>query len=173
MLGAISPFALPNRHEIVADLPVAAAPAAAPAAPAADTSRAVVCPAGAVFSSKSTPGHLDNVALGPGAAVAPATTVVVPDGVTLQLGGWIVLPAGPARTICAIVDGHPTAAVLKYGIARPDVAAALSQPADGPSGFLVTLHLKPGPHKVTVGAVEADGHTVDGLADGLPDVQAH
>jgi hypothetical protein len=84
-----------------------------------------------------------------------------------------VLAGGPAKTICAIVDGRAVAATTLYGIARPDVAVALGKATDGPSGFQVTLSVKPGAHTVGVGAVEADGQTVDNM-HGVPlSVQAH
>jgi len=161
-LGAISPFALPSRTSTVADAPTPAAPAA----PVVDTSHSAVCPRGGVVVAKTTSGHLDSVAVGATGAAAPGASLDVPAGTSIQLGGWIALDAGPPATICAIVDGHAVAATTRYGITRPDVAAALGKPADVASGFLVTMRLPHGSHTVNIGAVEADGHTVDGMLGG-------
>ena len=163
-LGAISPFALPSRSTLTGQ---AAAPAAAPAPPVADTSHRVACPQGATVAKATAPGHLDDVAVGGGAAAAPAPVVLVAPGSELQLSGWIVLDAGPAAAICAVADGRVVPATLRYGITRPDVAAALAKPGDAPSGFVVSLRLPKGRHAVYVGAVAPDGHSVD-LTQGVP-----
>ena len=168
-LGAISPFALPSRTSIVAGAPAPAAPVA----PVVDRSHSVVCPPGAALVAKMTSGHLDTVAVGATAVTPTAAQLDVPAGTSIQLGGWIVLDAGPAATICAIVDGHAVAATTRYGITRPDVAAALGKPADAASGFNVTIRLPHGSHTVNIGAVEADGHTVDGMAGGSLKVEVH
>lgn len=169
-LGAISPFALPSRSATEAQAP-AAAPAA-PAAPVADASHPVTCPASANVVAKTTPGHMDAVAVGSAAPAAPGASVDVPAGTTFQLGGWIVLASGPPARICAIVDGRAVATTSRYGYSRPDVAAALGKPADAPSGFLVTMSLPKGVHTVNVGAVEADARTVDVMQNGTLQVNA-
>jgi hypothetical protein len=166
-LGAISPFALPSRSAIVAE-----APAAAPAAPVADTSHAVTCPKPATVVAKAAPGHLDAVAVGSAAPAAPGASLDVPAGTLFQLGGWIVLTGGPPVMICAIVDGRAVAATTRYGYSRPDVAVALGKPADAPSGFLVTMSVPKGVHTVSVGAVEADARTVDVMQNGTLQVNA-
>jgi hypothetical protein len=62
-----------------------------------------------------------------------------------------------------IVDGKIAGATITYGLARPDVAASLAQPADVASGFGASVRLPAGTHTLTVGAVETDGRTVDAL----------
>jgi hypothetical protein len=163
-LGAISPFALPSRSTMVEQ---AAAPAAAPAPPLADTSHIVACPPGATVAKATTPGHLDSVAVGAADPGAPGPAIDVPPGTAIQIGGWIVLDAGLPTAICAVADGRVVAATIRYGITRPDVAASLGKPADAPSGFLVTVHLPVGTHEVNVGAVGSDGRSVD-IMQGSP-----
>lgn len=167
VLGAISPFALPSRTTMAVQAPVA------PVAPVADTSRAVVCPAGAVVGNKPAAGHLDDVAIGSAAPAPPGPSIVISSDEPVHLGGWIALDAGPAAAICAIVDGQVATATIRYGITRPDVAAALGKSVDAPSGFQVMVALKPGTHVVNVGAVEADGHAVDAIPGTAMSVQVH
>jgi hypothetical protein len=158
-LGAVSPFALPSRGSTGSSAP--------PAPPAvADTSRGVVCPAGAVVGSKASTGHLDTVAVGAQAPLNAVTSIDVAAGSPIQLGGWIVLDSGPATAICAIVDGHVAGATARYGIARPDVATALQKAVDTPAGFVITLKLSHGSHAVSVGAVGNDGRTVNVMLGG-------
>lgn len=147
-LGAMSPFALPRPASPSGPATVAIA------GPAVDTSpHAVRCPAGASIGTGRMNGKLDDVTLAPGALV--------------QLRGWIVGPGGPATSLCIIADGKIVRAAITYGLARPDVAAALSQPADLASGFEASVRLEAGIHALTVGAVEAGGRTVDAL-NGAP-----
>lgn len=141
-LGAMSPFALPRPAAPPAALDVAAPQAAGGA------TRAARCPAGARLGTATVQGNIDQVQ-GAGAAVG--------------LHGWIVGASGPAAALCAIVDGKIAQAAITYGVSRPDVAAALAQPADLPSGFGASVQLLPGTHTITIGAVEADGRTVDAL----------
>jgi len=164
-LGAISPFALPNRHSVVAEAP--------PPAPglAVNAAHPVACPAGAIVGTKTSRGNLDVVAIGAAPPAAPAATIEVPAGSPIALSGWIVLASGPPAMICAIVDGRTSSAKIEYGTSRLDVAAALGQIADAPSGFTATLNLRPGMHSVVIGAVEPDGHTVDAMQTGPANVR--
>jgi hypothetical protein len=165
-LGAISPLALPSRR------PSAGGPApAVPAAAVADSAHSATCPAGAVVSGKTTPGHVDTFSVGSSAPAAAGSAFLVAADEPIQLGGWIVSDAGPPATICVLVDGRPGRASMRYGIARPDVASALGKSGDLASGFAVRLKLPAGNHVVAVGAVEPDGHAIDAIQDDSLNVQ--
>jgi hypothetical protein len=152
-LGALSPIALPSWPSLTAGS------AAAP--PLVDSTRTVACPPNAVLGATTARGSVDNAVLGQAAPVPPSGAIDIPAGTPIRFAGWIVLAAGPSAAICPVVDGHAVAATMQYGLPRPDVATALGQSADVPSGFLVTLRLKPGTHAVRIGAVETDGHTIE------------
>jgi hypothetical protein len=157
-LGAMSPFALSTLRPGASVPDTAAAPLPPPPAP-----RSVKCPIGAHISSKIAMGNVDVVTPDKGVPANNAGIVDVPAGTPLVFAGWAALTTGPANSLCTIVDGRLTANEISYNLPRPDVAATLGQPADLASGFNVTLHLPAGKHVVDVGAVEADGKTVDAL----------
>jgi hypothetical protein len=113
------------------------------------------------------------VVIGANAPVDPSHTVEIPANSPSNLGGWIALPSGPPTAICAIVDGKILAGSATIGVARPDVATALRQADDAASGFAMPLALAPGPHAVTVGAVEADGVTVSQMNGPVVHVLVH
>jgi hypothetical protein len=158
VLGAMSPFVLGQ----FASTPAPTAAVAPPAPPAiANTVRSVHCPANARVGSAIALGNNDTITVGAGTGVGNAGVIAVPAGAIFHMGGWTALKSGPSGTICATVDGHPVEAVLTYSISRPDVAAALAQPSDVLSGFGAALRLPAGKHSVDVGAVEADGKTIE------------
>lgn len=175
-LGAISPFALPNRLVAIVQSPSveAQAPAAPASAPTADTSHAAACPPGTVLGSTAAPGHVDEVtADGAGLPTTSGGGLDVSAGSRLRVSGWIVPATAAPGTICTIVDGRVIAAPAVYGITRPDVAVALRKPADGLSGFVVTLNLKPGSHKVTIGAMNQGAHTLDVMRGAPTIIRVH
>jgi hypothetical protein len=100
------------------------------------------------------------------------------DGVQRQIGdltpirtsqpiivhGWAVLPAtmSPGKQLLMSLDGAPAVPVSAYGIARPDVGAAIN-PAATNSGFsarLAVQHLRRGRHTLQFVLEGADGRRV-------------
>jgi len=174
-LGAISPFALPNRLVAAVQAPAALPVSDAPVPVAAvDTSHPAVCPPGTVPGHAAATGHVDE-ATADGVAVpaAPGGVIDVPASSRLQIVGWIVPGSGAPGTICPIVDGRVVAAGAVYGITRPDVALALGKPADTLSGFVVTLSLTPGSHAVTIGAMTAGAHSLDVMTGAPTTIRVH
>jgi hypothetical protein len=94
-----------------------------------------------------------------------------PQGATMKIEGWAFDPAGHAagQGVIARVD-HQLDFPGVYGIARPDIAQAIGDPASTDSGFRVELStngLKPGIHTITIAVVDADGEHYYELPDSL------
>ena len=141
----------------------------APSAPAtapvpATAARAVACPVNAIVSAKPGLGSIDTVAVGSASAIPKSAVAVVPAGTDVHLVGWAALKAGPGATLCAIDNGRVIAISGSYGTYRPDVAAATAISADNATGFSITLKPSTGAHVITVGAVEADGRSIDTIS---------
>jgi hypothetical protein len=152
-LGSWSPFAL--RGAVTAPPP--APPVAVAGAPAAGSSR---CPAGAAPASATAHGHVDTVTSG-GNTSQVNDAADVPANVPVQFTGWIALPSDvPGRAACAVVDGTVAESSGSYGIARPDVAAALKAPAALKTGFTATVVFTPGTHRLTIAAPSPAGSLV-------------
>ena len=77
--------------------------------------------------------------------------------VPLTVAGWAVdAPAHrPAKEVYIDVDGRLFP--VSYGVSRPDVAAALKEPAYERSGFRGQITAGPGNHKVFLRVVNAAG----------------
>jgi hypothetical protein len=79
--------------------------------------------------------------------------------------GWALDRAttGPPRAVYLVIDGRYTYRA-RSGESRPDVAAALGNPAAAGAGFTATLPpgmLTPGPHTLAVRVVATDGSYAD------------
>lgn len=159
-LGAVSPIALPSRSGSAAPLPVT------------ETSHVVSCPPNAVISAKPAMGHIDSAFAGNAAGSAAPPTLVVVANAVFHVGGWLALDTGLPAQVCAIVDNHVASAVVNYGIARADVAAALGKPAAAASGFALTLAVSQGTHTLDIGAVDPDGRTVHPISSSILKVLA-
>ncbi len=87
--------------------------------------------------------------------------VVIPRGLSASVRGWaadVGLDSLANRILLRVDDLPPTRAV--YGLGRPDVAGALSNPAFAGSGFSGTIStgdLSPGKHTVRVIAIGSNG----------------
>jgi hypothetical protein len=153
--GALAPFSLWMR-------PVPA-PVAAAAPDAADTPAiitAIECTPGAKVATGSAQGSIDAVSVA-GVSMPAAKLASVKASERIELSGWIVASGATlAKSVCVFSDGHPIAMQGKYGIDRPDVAAALAKPEDRGAGLDVSFALAPGKHTVMIGVVEADGKTM-------------
>jgi hypothetical protein len=81
----------------------------------------------------------------------------------LVLNGWATESdsSRTAQSVCPVVDGTIVhGARVTYGSPRPDVAAALANPALTASGFEIDVparQISPGRHRVQAAAVSADG----------------
>lgn len=100
---------------------------------------------------------LDAINGAPDPVNRPAT---IQSGATLVLTGFAFDPVtkAPAKAVDIVLDG--TAHATTYGHARQDVADYTKVPALSATGFTVSLPAAlntPGPHKVLVRAVAADG----------------
>lgn len=161
-LGSWSPFVLRGGSAAPALPPPSPQAAAATTVPPAVTAqaRSPGCPPGTSPASATAHGHVDSVnAAGNAAEVHDA--VDVPANQPVQFTGWIALPGDvPARAACAVVDGTVAESSGAYGIARPDVAAALKAPAALKTGFTATVVFTPGTHRLTIGAPSAAGSLV-------------
>jgi hypothetical protein len=153
-LGSWSPFVLRGG---VAAAPPSPAPNAAGAGTHASGPSG--CPPGASPGSATAHGHVDSVTAG-GNSSEVHGDVEVSANAPVQFTGWIALPSDvPARAACAVVDGVVAESSGSYGIARPDVAAALKVPAALRTGFTSTVVFAPGTHRLTV-AVPGAGESL-------------
>ena len=143
-----------------------------PAPPAAPPPIAS-CPRNAVVSTHSGLGYIDIVGIGTAPPAPKPAKLEVPAGTDVHLSGWATLKTGPGTTICAIDNGHTIPGLGSYGGARPDVAAATGNPANSATGYSLTIKPSKGTHVLTVGAVEADGHSIDKISGGTVIVNVH
>lgn len=97
-------------------------------------------------------GYIDSIDSRP-----PTETVTADANQPITISGWAVDEKAhrPASAVYIDVDGHLFA--TSYGSARPDVAAAFSQPAYTNSGFTGRFSAGPGTHHVAVRIVDVAG----------------
>jgi hypothetical protein len=82
---------------------------------------------------------------------------------TVGVAGWALDPQTmePGRAVLASLDGRaPLQRATAYGVKRPDVASALSDPAALASGFRVDISLagaQPGLHRIMFVVIAHDG----------------
>lgn len=167
VLGLLA-YPLLFRPSFRAVVPVATAPA--PAAPAPNVPAAalpapgeVACPKQPMLGTVRAPGAIDLAAVGTAALVTPPLIMHADNAAVIRLQGWIALASGPAKALCAIVDGHVAGAKIIYNQRRDDVAKATGIPEDAASGFSMTVPLRvaTGGHTISLGAVAVDGRTVE------------
>ncbi len=94
-------------------------------------------------------------------AQPPPAPIPVPATGSIILRGWAVdvRANGPASGVIVSVD-EKTNVRATYGAERPDVAEALGNPADQPSGFSATLpasSFTPGKHTISIKILTSDG----------------
>ena len=161
-LGATGPLAL-SVFQPASVAPAAVTPAAPPAV--ASTGKSVACPPAARLSAHHSAGYIDSLQSGATQFGPDRTKIQLAAGSLLLVSGWAALSTGPGIGICPIVDGHPAPdAALVYGIVRPDVAAATNLPANGTTGYSISIKLSAGTHRLGMGVLEGDGLTIDPIA---------
>ena len=107
----------------------------------------------------STAGFIDKVA-GTSVGEFQQTPILVPADTPIEVTGWAIdrEAAAPARGVAVVTDGQPVWA--HYGLARPDVADAFSNPSYEMSGFSATiLELPPGLHTLELRILTLDGRS--------------
>jgi len=159
--GVTSPFVVQPFGTVLAG-------AAAPPTPSPTTAPTVAsavprgnvaarCRAGARPATARGRGNVDAAAVGDGPARGPVLALAVPPNTALHLAGWAALAHGPAAFACVVADGVVTETDGEYGSSRPDVAAALHDPALSNTGLSLVVRLKPGHHRVAVAGGAQDG----------------
>jgi hypothetical protein len=112
---------------------------------------------GSMTQSKlTTPSYIDSIN---GVTDLTHGTAHIPRTQDLTVTGWAVdsVAKQPASKVFLDLDGkrYPT----QYGVARPDVAAVLKEPAYARSGFTATIPgaIGDGEHQLTIYTVNSEG----------------